>query len=139
MTNDWRRLAEAVARRRVELGRITQAELAHRADLSVDRIQAIEGAKKDRYRKTTLLALETALDWEPGSVTAVLAGRDPVPKGRQVPSNAELGEDLLRQIDELQAVIDRRLGQRNSQVRKVLFDGIRADVEESTNDGANRQ
>jgi len=76
MAKDWRRLAEYAARRRAELG-LSQIEVAHRGPLSLDRVQAIEGAKSTRYRLATLLALERALGWADGSVERILSGGEP--------------------------------------------------------------
>lgn len=73
---DWQRLAEYAARRRAELG-LTQIEVAQRGPLSLDRVQAIEGAKSTRYRLATLVALERALEWSKGSVERILAGGEP--------------------------------------------------------------
>lgn len=78
MAKDWRRLAERAARRRAELG-LSQVEVAQRGPLSLDRVQAIEGAKSTRYRLGTLLALERALDWASASVDAILSGGEPTP------------------------------------------------------------
>jgi hypothetical protein len=73
---DWQRLAKYAARRRAELS-LTQIEVAQRGPLSLDRVQAIEGAKSSRYRLGTLVALERALDWTEGSVERILAGGEP--------------------------------------------------------------
>lgn len=83
MTGDWQRLAQYAMRRRAELG-LTQLEVAQRGPLSLDRVQSVEGAKRDKYRLGTLLAIERSLQWEAGSVEAVLAGGMPtvrVPAG----------------------------------------------------------
>lgn len=80
MTGDWRRLAQVAARRRAELD-LTQAQVAERGPLSLDRVQAIEGAKRKKYRLSTLLALERALAWDSGSVERVLDGNEPIPLG----------------------------------------------------------
>lgn len=77
MAKDWRRLADLAARRRAEL-RLTQADVAQRGPLSLDRVQAIEGAKKKSYRLSTLAALERALEWAPGSVDSILVGGEPL-------------------------------------------------------------
>lgn len=76
MTGDWQRLAQYAMRRRAELG-LTQLEVAQRGPLSLDRVQSVEGAKRDKYRLGTLLALERALEWEADSVEAILAGGVP--------------------------------------------------------------
>ncbi len=80
MTGDWQRLAQYAMRRRAELG-LTQLEVAQRGPLSLDRVQSVEGAKRDKYRLGTLLALERALQWEAGSVEAILAGGVPATPG----------------------------------------------------------
>src|SRR3954466_15674345 len=83
MTGDWQRLAQYAMRRRAELG-LTQVEVAQRGPLSLDRVQSLEGAKRDKYRLGTLLALERALEWEADSIEAILAGGVPtvrVPAG----------------------------------------------------------
>lgn len=78
MTDKWQRLADQVVRRRGALG-LTQAEVAHRGPLSLDRVQAIEGARSSKYRAGTIAALERALEWAYGSVQAILAGGEPTP------------------------------------------------------------
>lgn len=80
MTGNWQRLADFAVRRRAELG-LTQVEVAQRGPLSLDRVQAIEGAKRNGYRLSTLVALERALDWGAGSVEAVLGSGEPVLTG----------------------------------------------------------
>lgn len=50
----------------------------------------------------------------------------------------EMADEVLRRIDELQAVMDRELGQRNRPVRDALFGALRADVEGSTTDQPGR-
>lgn len=83
MDRNWKLLAEHAARRRAELG-LSQIEVAQRGPLSLDRVQAIEGAKSTRFRLGTLLALERALAWEAGSVEAILAGGDPTVRETRV-------------------------------------------------------
>lgn len=53
---------------------LSQRALAARGPLSRDRLQAVEGAKRDDYSLGILAALERALGWRAGSVEAVLAG-----------------------------------------------------------------
>lgn len=92
---DWQRLASAIVARRAELG-MTQVGVATAGGISLDRIQALEGAKRTSYRKNTLAALERALQWEPGSVQAVLAGGDPLPLSG-VQAKMALTRDLVLQ------------------------------------------
>jgi transcriptional regulator with XRE-family HTH domain len=74
----WQRLATAVKARREERG-WTQLEVATRGGLSIDRIQAIESVRTNRYSPRTLTKLERGLDWELGSCQSILAGGEPTP------------------------------------------------------------
>ena len=71
--SDPKKLGEAVRARRNELG-LKQSDLTTLADLSIDRIQAIEAARYSSYRESTLTKLDAALSWAPGSAAAALAG-----------------------------------------------------------------
>ena len=66
-------LRDACITRRTHL-RLTQRELADRAGVSVDTIQAIERGSHATHRPGTKTALEDALDWTTGSIDALLAG-----------------------------------------------------------------
>ena len=79
MTKDWNRLAACVVRRRAELDGMTQEDLATISGLSVFQIQAIENMRAKNPRVRTIVALDKALQWEPGSVEAILAGDEPTP------------------------------------------------------------
>lgn len=74
----WRRVADAVIARRAHRG-WTQIDVATKGAFSLDRVQTIEGAKRTRYRAGTIAALERALEWEHGSVEALLSGGEPTP------------------------------------------------------------
>lgn len=109
---DWRRLAEQAAHRRAELD-LTQMEVAQRGPLSLDRVQAIEGAKSAKYRLGTLLALERALEWAPGSVEQILRGGDPLPADRP-PADAmgaaeEILDDMERRVADMKRLSRRDL------------------------------
>lgn len=67
------KLAKAARERRKELG-LTQAQVAQRGDLSVELLRMIENNRSGRLQKAKAQGLEHALEWGPGSVTAVLAG-----------------------------------------------------------------
>lgn len=86
--------------------------------MSIDRIQAIEGMRTDRYSARTLTKLERALEWESGSVRAILAGGEPTPTGHQPPPAGESEPkpeptlpEALAQIAELRARVARLEGQ----------------------------
>jgi transcriptional regulator with XRE-family HTH domain len=76
---DWRRLADAVVARRVEMGMRTRQALAEALQMSARNLGDIEKARRTSYDPATLARLEQVLRWEPGSVDAVLAGGDPKP------------------------------------------------------------
>lgn len=97
MTADWRRLADYVVRRRAQLG-LTQSQLAQAGPLSIDRVQSVEGAKRENYRISTLVALERALQWEPGSIDLILAGESPIPAGELAPVRRETPEQRLDRL-----------------------------------------
>lgn len=140
MTKDWQRLADAVVRRRAELDRMTQAELAHRASISLDRVQAIEGNKSDRYRPVTLMAVERALEWDDGSVAEVLAGGDPRPRAAGPPdgldeplTEAEI-DQIAAEADEILSRLEGRIASdRNRAQMEAARRLVRWVVEEETN------
>lgn len=59
-----------------------QVDLVTRGGPSLDRVQAIEAARTDRYSSRTITKLERVLEWEPGSVRQILSGGDPTPMAR---------------------------------------------------------
>lgn len=126
MTGDWERLAELAVRRRAHL-RLTQMQVAELGPLSLDRIQAIEGAKRGRYRVATLAALERALRWMPGSVDQILNGGEPtpIPEPRREPSVSEVVAEAHRDLDRLEA-LERELARRVTAARKSPKDLERA-------------
>lgn len=95
------RLGEAVRQRRLDLG-LTQSQVDN---VSLSTIAKIESGGFPRLRDGTLVALEKALGWEPGSARRVLAGGDPTPASETPPPSrieqqlAELTE-LVRQLAE---------------------------------------
>lgn len=75
---DWRRLAAAVIARREELD-LTQEDVRQKGGPSTATMRLIEGALQTSYRGVILARLERALEWEPGSVRAILRGGEPTP------------------------------------------------------------
>ncbi|MFK0045493.1 helix-turn-helix domain-containing protein [Streptomyces sp. NPDC090741] len=73
MEENRRRLAKAVQDARGRL-RLTQHELADRAGVSRATIQKIERAEP--MRSTTLMKIEPALGWAPGSCASMLDGAE---------------------------------------------------------------
>lgn len=113
----WRRLAEAVRRRR-EQRDWTQLDVATRGPVSIDRIQAIEGVRTDRYSARTITKLERGLEWESGSIRAILAGGEPTPleaarpsaiaQPEREPTVAELAAELA-EVKRANAEMKRRI------------------------------
>lgn len=89
----WKLLAECVVARRNARG-WTQVEVANRGGLSLDRLQAIEGARATGYRPKTMRALERGLEWTAGSVARILAGDEP----EEIENAAQPVLDLLDRI-----------------------------------------
>lgn len=76
---DWDRLAEALLRRRVELGHRNRTQFAAAVGEKNDRtISDLEHARRDNYTPATLASMERIYQWEPGSIKMVLAGNDPI-------------------------------------------------------------
>ena len=69
----WERLGAEVRDRRSALG-LTQADVTARGGPSVLTLRAIENNRAGRMTPRLRRALETALNWAPGSIDAILAG-----------------------------------------------------------------
>jgi transcriptional regulator with XRE-family HTH domain len=76
-------LAGAITARRIELG-LSQSEAARRAGVS--RPAWIAWENDTRPQDQNYATIERTLEWERGSITAVLAGREPVARqGERTP------------------------------------------------------
>ncbi|MFJ5156371.1 helix-turn-helix domain-containing protein [Streptomyces sp. NPDC088353] len=84
MPEPHERLGEAMNQRRLAL-RMNWREVAQAAGISYEALRAI---RRGDYKPTELTArgLDEALQWEHGSVVAVLRGDDPTPAGAQTAS-----------------------------------------------------
>lgn len=71
--DDWIRVAKAVRRRRVELGR-TQQEIADDAGVSLATWRLIESAGRDRYQDLTVRGVTKALGWHADAIDTLLDG-----------------------------------------------------------------
>ncbi|WP_204815294.1 helix-turn-helix domain-containing protein [Mycobacterium riyadhense] len=72
----WERLADEVRLRRKQL-KLTQLDVAERGGLSVATVRAVETNRSGRLSRRLRRALERALEWQDGSVDAVLTGGPP--------------------------------------------------------------
>ncbi len=86
---DWQRLADYVVDARTGLGLRTREALAEQVGVSSRVLSDIENARRTNYDRATIAALERALGWGTGSVTRILAGGDPLPRGGSA-SNADM-------------------------------------------------
>lgn len=108
----WKRLAEALVRRRAQLGYgyRMRPEFAEQTHLSARTISRLENATRDSYPAATLAQADLAYRWEPGSVERILAGGDPIPltgtPGAAPPHEARKFDDgRLQAIWELRSVL----------------------------------
>jgi transcriptional regulator with XRE-family HTH domain len=77
--NDWERLGQAIVARRTQLGMRTREALAAASGLSSRLLSDVEKGRRSSYGSSTLLDIERALRWAPGTVEAHLKGRRPPP------------------------------------------------------------
>lgn len=98
------RLDRAMRERGIELGK-RWVQIAREAGITTS---ALGGIRRGQYRPSphTARALERALQWESGSVDAILAGGDPVP----LRSTAE----VIASTQEITAQVERRLAEQRS-------------------------
>ena len=90
MTEDWTAVARAINERMNELG-LRQRELAERSHVSQAIVRELQHRTVERRRsKRTLEALSLALEWHPGHLSAVLAGRKPLRPGETAVSYTHL-------------------------------------------------
>jgi len=99
----WQRLARLVTHRRVQLGHASQTEFASASGLKIRTLNNIENARRPGYDHSTIALLEQGLQWQPGSVEAVLAGGDPTPA---VPAVADAPPDVDQLKEARRVLID---------------------------------
>lgn len=94
-------LGAAIRQRRLALRR-TEREAAKLAQIARN---TWSGAEKATVRTSEHVwpGIEHALDWEPGSVAAILSGGDPTPRARTRPQAAALssGDELAEEVDRI--------------------------------------
>lgn len=78
--NPAERLARAVKARRLDLG-LTHVQVHTGGGPSAPTLQKIEQARAPSMLDATVVALERALKWAPGSVRAIQEGGEPTPLG----------------------------------------------------------
>ena len=73
--DDWRRLADYVVARRVELGMRERRALASATGVTDRTLGKLENGQ--RVSASTLAVIENELGWSPGSCRRILAGAEP--------------------------------------------------------------
>jgi DNA-binding XRE family transcriptional regulator len=81
MEQNWMAVADALRASRVSQG-LTQAELAHKAEISRVAVQALERGRARTRMSPALLAVTQVLGWSDGYVNRVLAGEVEGPPSR---------------------------------------------------------
>lgn len=66
--------------------------------LSIRTLNNIENARRTSYDGSTVALLERGLQWEPGSVEAILAGGEPTPVQAIQPRSAEELEGIIKDL-----------------------------------------
>jgi transcriptional regulator with XRE-family HTH domain len=102
----WAKLGEQVRNRRAELG-LTQSAVSERGGPSVETLRAVENNRAGRLSPRVRRALERVLQWESGSIDAVLDGGAPTP-ARPRPDAATVGGfAMARQVLTMKATVVR--------------------------------
>lgn len=76
----WKRVGQAVRQRRIELGFSSQIELSSAGGPGLSTLSKIERGVQLSYEDQVIWRLEQALQWESGSVQAILDGGQPTVK-----------------------------------------------------------
>src|SRR5215469_1372739 len=92
---DWRRLADYVVARRVELGMRDRRAFAEATGVTERTLGKLENGQ--RVSPSTLGMVENRLGWAPGSCRRILAGGEPNP-GSPDPEHAEYEDPTLWHI-----------------------------------------
>jgi transcriptional regulator with XRE-family HTH domain len=111
VTKDWQAVSDAIKARLDELD-MTQAELAHRANVALETVRELQHNLRPRRRSPrTLTALAQALGWPDNHLAAIAAGEDPDDPDANDPVLAELGtiRAALTTITSRLDAIERRL------------------------------
>ena len=97
----WERLGDEVRLRRKQL-KLTQPDVAERGGLSVATVRSVETNRSGRLSRRLRRALERAIEWQEGSVDAVLEGGSPRVAGtattKTVPPAAPVGREAAERF-----------------------------------------
>lgn len=131
---NWSNVADHVRRRRVELGLRSTRDLSRATNIGEKTLGRLEQGRS--VRASTLAAVERVLDWRPGTMTALLAGGEPLlkapPKVDDVASPRDARQRVLdatvAELVEIRAYIE---GVYDSAVAARWFDDAMTLREES--------
>jgi hypothetical protein len=99
----WQRLGELLIARRIELGGKVRTRFAEENGLGHDRtLSDLEKARRTVYEDATIAEVERIYRWAPGSIRAVLAGREPTPL--QAPPPPVIPSSAMRET--IKALVD---------------------------------
>jgi transcriptional regulator with XRE-family HTH domain len=119
----WEKLGQQVRDRRAELG-LTQAEVAERGGPSVETLRALENNRSKRLSPRVRRALERVLQWEIGSIDAVLDGGAPtLARPRPVVAAADRFA-MARQVLDWRADVIRQTHGMQPRAREGLLAGV---------------
>ena len=102
----WAKLGEQVRNRRAELG-LTQSAVSERGGPSVETLRAVENNRAGRLSPRVRRALERVLQWESGSIDAVLDGGAPTAARPRPDAAAAGGFAMARQVLTMKATVVR--------------------------------
>lgn len=136
----WETLGDEVRKRRRQLG-LTQPEVTARGGPGVATLRAIENNQPSRPSMRMRRALEDALEWESGSVDAILAGGPPTVKQPKADSDAptrpkpdaEASDrfSLAKQVVALKATFTQHVAGVSHEARAALVDQITRSAREA--------
>jgi transcriptional regulator with XRE-family HTH domain len=116
----WESLGVAVRDRRTALG-MTQSEVSERGGPSVETLRAIENNRAGRLSPRMRRALERVLEWESGSLDAILAGDVATPQAKTSEAAAVDRFVLARQVVSLKAAFAKHLGGMAADTRHAII------------------
>jgi len=122
---DWERLGQYVVRRRVECGFKTRGDLAAAVQVSSRVLGDIEKGRRGNYDPVTIAGLESALDWESGSVRRIVEGGEPDVRASAPSAAGEAPPDEIELIYRSHSMTAR---QKLEAIRMVMQ--LRAQVEQ---------
>ena len=128
----WDKLGIDVRKRRRELG-LTQPDVQERGGPSVATQRAIENNRVGRLSTRMRRALEDALEWEPGSIDAVLAGGSPAPAKLEEAASTDHSErfSLAKQVVALKATFAKHADGVGPDAREALVAEITRSAREA--------